>query len=287
MTIVAGTDLSPAAHPVVDVAAAVARARAETLLLVHAADGPVLAHHRARLADEAERLRAAGTQVTAEVESGGVAEVLARTVRAAKIAEITLLVVGAQGRERRALLGTAATAALRRVAAPVLVVRSPERLAPLMDGARDGSRLRALVCVALDETERGVAEALRLLADTTAVDADVAHFHLIPEPALPAIQAIPATPGSAAKRHDLVRLASRDVVESLGPLPARVRTTPLVRDGYGRLDVHVGDLARERDVDIVVCGSHHRHGLDRLREGSVAEGVVKHAPVSVLVGRAP
>ena len=46
------------------------------------------------------------------------------------------------------------------------------------------------------------------------------------------------------------------------------------------------DVARELGVDAIVVGSYPRHGLGRLRPGSVADHVVRHAPCAVLVVRA-
>jgi len=45
--------------------------------------------------------------------------------------------------------------------------------------------------------------------------------------------------------------------------------------------------AAEQDCDLIVMGSHGRHGLRRLLEGSVAERVVRDAPCPVLVVKAP
>jgi nucleotide-binding universal stress UspA family protein len=47
------------------------------------------------------------------------------------------------------------------------------------------------------------------------------------------------------------------------------------------------DEARAWKADLIVIGSHGRHGLDRLLLGSVAEGVLRHAPCSVEVVREP
>jgi len=46
------------------------------------------------------------------------------------------------------------------------------------------------------------------------------------------------------------------------------------------------DEAGDREVDLLVVGTHGRTGLGRLLLGSVAERVVRHAPCSVLVTRA-
>jgi len=46
-------------------------------------------------------------------------------------------------------------------------------------------------------------------------------------------------------------------------------------------------LARERQVDLVVMGTHGRTGLSRLLMGSVAEQVVRRAPCPVLTVKSP
>ena len=46
------------------------------------------------------------------------------------------------------------------------------------------------------------------------------------------------------------------------------------------------DYARDKMVDVVVIGTHGRHGLSRLVMGSVAERVVRNAPCPVLTVRA-
>jgi len=58
-------------------------------------------------------------------------------------------------------------------------------------------------------------------------------------------------------------------------------------------EVHVGDayevivdIAKEKDIDLVVMGSHGRRGLTRLLMGDVTAKVVGHAPCTVMVVRA-
>jgi nucleotide-binding universal stress UspA family protein len=46
------------------------------------------------------------------------------------------------------------------------------------------------------------------------------------------------------------------------------------------------DAANEWHPDLIVMGSHGRHGLDRLVMGSVSERIVRYAPCSVEVIRA-
>lgn len=47
------------------------------------------------------------------------------------------------------------------------------------------------------------------------------------------------------------------------------------------------DEARAWKPDLIVIGSHGRHGLDRLLLGSVAEAVLRHAPCSIEIVREP
>ena len=53
----------------------------------------------------------------------------------------------------------------------------------------------------------------------------------------------------------------------------------------GEVRTTILDFADSWEANMVVVGSHGRHGILRLLLGSVAESVVRHAPCSVLVVR--
>jgi nucleotide-binding universal stress UspA family protein len=53
----------------------------------------------------------------------------------------------------------------------------------------------------------------------------------------------------------------------------------------GRPTRAINEYAKEHDVDHIVMGSHGRSGVTRVLLGSVAEGVVRRAPVPVTVVR--
>lgn len=53
----------------------------------------------------------------------------------------------------------------------------------------------------------------------------------------------------------------------------------------GRPQDAIVTCAEESDADIVVVGSHGRQGISRVLLGSVAEEVVRHSPVPVMVVR--
>ncbi len=71
----------------------------------------------------------------------------------------------------------------------------------------------------------------------------------------------------------------RDEAERLAGRP--VRSTVIAGDAASE----IVRLAREREIDLVVVGTHGRRGLRRFVVGSVAERVVREAPCAVVVGR--
>ena len=52
---------------------------------------------------------------------------------------------------------------------------------------------------------------------------------------------------------------------------------------YGSTADGIIHCAKEFQADLIVIGTHNRHGLGRLLMGSVAEHVVRNSPVPVLV----
>lgn len=55
----------------------------------------------------------------------------------------------------------------------------------------------------------------------------------------------------------------------------------------GSPPAEVARLAADEKADLVVVGTRGRTGIERAVLGSVAEGIVRHAPCAVLVARAP
>jgi universal stress protein A len=52
---------------------------------------------------------------------------------------------------------------------------------------------------------------------------------------------------------------------------------------HGEAASEIVQVAKDRDVDLIVVSSHGRTGLGRILFGSTAEAVVRHAPCPVLV----
>jgi nucleotide-binding universal stress UspA family protein len=61
----------------------------------------------------------------------------------------------------------------------------------------------------------------------------------------------------------------------------------LIETAGRRVPAAIVDEAKSWGADLIVVGTHARRGLDRVLLGSVAEGVSRAAPVSVLLVREP
>jgi nucleotide-binding universal stress UspA family protein len=136
------------------------------------------------------------------------------------------------------------------------------------------------ILIAVDTSEIGVHAALVGLELASALGAQVAFIHVI-GPALSDDAWMPVASLELTLRPDS---EITQVLESLAgrvPIPKDATKFAPVGDP---VDSIVG-AARGWPADLVVVGSHGRDGLGRVLLGSVAEGVVRHAPCPVLVVR--
>jgi nucleotide-binding universal stress UspA family protein len=51
----------------------------------------------------------------------------------------------------------------------------------------------------------------------------------------------------------------------------------------GDLGENILEVAKSRKADMVVIGTHHKRGIDKILSGSVAEKVFRHSPVPLLI----
>jgi len=93
--------------------------------------------------------------------------------------------------------------------------------------------------------------------------------------------------GDVMARHDALNAHASALVNRVaGTLRTMgFKATPSVVSGHA--EGAILQAAREWKPDLIVLGSHGRRGLDRLLLGSVAEGVMRHAPCSVELVRQP
>ena len=104
----------------------------------------------------------------------------------------------------------------------------------------------------------------------------------VPEPfsVTMALASVPApVPEDVAKR---VMAVAQESLQALAAKAPEI-TRRLIRKGHP-VEI-ILEVAKDIDADVIVMGTHGRRGVSQLFMGSVAEYVVRHAPVPVLTVR--
>jgi universal stress protein E len=226
-----------------------------------------------RLLERVEALtgRDAG-QVTVMVEDGAPDEEIARQC---ETFGADLMVVGSHGQtgHRPRLFGSTAERVVKRSPVSVLVARPSYETGRILLATDFATSADAAAHLAANE-------AVRRCASITAVHSVEV---IAPELALADMATIPP-----------IALASYPVEEIRQAARKRLSETLAALGVDGDVEVTEGPpgeaivkLAAERRAELVVIGSSHRSGIDRLLLGSVALRVVREAPCSVLVARVP
>jgi nucleotide-binding universal stress UspA family protein len=92
------------------------------------------------------------------------------------------------------------------------------------------------------------------------------------------------TPDMTERRKELVKLAEGSIAKAVDVLrPAGFKTETRVVDDEIRSGI-LG-MADEWKADLIVLGSHGKHGIEKFLLGSVAESVARHAKCSVMIVR--
>jgi nucleotide-binding universal stress UspA family protein len=278
MSIICGSDLSPASSGALDVARALAAQRGDrAVVLVHVVDGEPgddeLAGQRARLVAQAGA--GDGPPVRVEVIVGPADETL---VGFAETEGSDLIVIAARSRAERSAsrLGSTAAQVIARTHVPVIVVRDP---APWLAFARGTRPLKILLGIDDSATcDLGVQWTLALgkrgpidvvLGAIYYPDDAAAHY------GLPARALVEADP-------EIERLMQRDLIRRFtgSAASASPTITARARRGLGRIGDHMIELADEEHVDAIVVGTGQKTGLGRL--GSVSSVIVEDARQSVV-----
>jgi nucleotide-binding universal stress UspA family protein len=285
MSIICGTDLSPASSGALEVARALAAQRGDReVVLVHVADGDAPGDDDRDRQAEIVELRA---RLAAQARTNGAPAVRAELllgppdltlVRFAETERSDLIVIAARSRRERgsANLGTTAGNVIARTHVPVIVVRDP---APWLAFARGERPLRVLLGIDDSATcDLGVQWTIALarrgpidvvLGAIYYPDDAAAHYGLPP-------RALVETD------PEIERLMERDLLRrfagSTPPLSHGV--VARARRGLGRIGDHMIELARDEHVDAIIVGTGQKTGLGRL--GSVSSVIVEDAPESVV-----
>lgn len=292
MPIVCGTDFSVTADRAVQAAAAVAQRAGIPLELVCATGARL---HVAAFPDTAQGLNLGAApraeQLAAQVARLGADGIAADGILDPQVAEdalvsragrhdVPLVVLGAVGHStiERLLVGSVAGRVAMASPKPVLVVREGASWQRWRDGH---APLRVLVAFDTGASARAAMAWggwLASLGNVQLTAGWVVHpafenQRLGASGAGAGIELLPAT-------HDALEseFAAR-VAEALPDHTVELQLEP----NLGRVDSALIELAHARHIDLLVVGSHQRHGFERLWEASVSRGVLHHAPMSVAV----
>ena len=288
MKILCGTDFSEPAKEAAEVAAAMAARLMVPLHLIHcAADWLVPAdlpagHYldadsRQSLATESLRLTRPGLAITTELCYGNASHHLV----AAATPDVCFVLVGSTGKGavQRLILGSVADQVAQTCDVPVLIVKEAQ---PLLDWLLKRTNLCVLCAAELIQSSDAALAFTRQLSRMGETNLEIGH--IIPMDML-LIQAAgwintPDADGPGAL-EEVVSL-KRDMAEqsrrALGIIPQAVH----VRESLGNPAYEFLSLAHERRADLIVLGSHHRHGIDRIIHPSFSRRILSHATTNVL-----
>lgn len=281
MRVLCGSDFSPSAIEAATVAARWSSRSDADLHLIHVrrpVGGADSHEQRERLVAEAKRLQALGARVSGlDVVLGEVSETI---LQEAVHRRADLVVLGALGERVRDrwMAGSIATRVARDSPIPVLVVRDGARLEAWLRGEKS---LRLLTGFERGESTDA---ALRWAGQTAGLgQCELTVLQLV-MPGPENRRAHATGPGMGlnlqpeTERQLLEELRSH-VSRLVGDVPVRL----LVKPALGRMDKHLVMEGQEAGVDLMVVGSHQRHGFQRWWSGSVSHGVLSAANISVVV----
>lgn len=189
-----------------------------------------------------------------------------------------LLVVGSHGASGAArwLLGSTADRLVRSSPVPVVVIRGDAQ--HFMDWTTRRRPMKVLVCVDFEDAADAVASAALAICRGGELACEIHFAHSFEAPSPFAIKGAIQHPSTQfgelelRVQDELERIASRNAVPS-----ERIH---LLR---GKPASAIAKLAKDEGFDLIVAGTHSRHGLERLLVGSVATGLLHRAPCPVVV----
>jgi nucleotide-binding universal stress UspA family protein len=252
---------------------AAARLARQVDLSVRRAERDYLRQLQARLAPSAPKGRIRGVTLT-----GPVPETLAKYVAELGV-DLVVMATHGRGGFQRAWLGSVADRLVRTLEIPVLLVRAGDE-APAQP-PRGGLLLVPLDGSPLAEDALGPAVALARL-----LDADVQLVQVVRPAMLPtdASYHLPSTYDEATTA--IFRREAQDYLDDMAEQvhSAGARASGRAVLGWSAAETLL-ELSRSKPVGLIAIATHGRSGLRRAALGSVADKLVRGAPVPVLVSR--
>jgi nucleotide-binding universal stress UspA family protein len=225
-----------------------------------------------------DQLAAAGLRSFSETPAGSPKEVITQYA-SQWCANLVMVGSHGHGAATRFLLGSVAQAVLRTATCSVEIVRqgaqtSSRGMKILL--ATDGSECSAKAVASIASRPWPVQSEIRILSVVQLLTADVPSMVSSVRAPVPSLVdevcklARSRAEEAVAAAHKALNASGLDISEE----------TPL-----GEPRAAILDQAKTWGADLIVLGSHGRHGLERLAMGSVAETVADYAPCSVEVVR--
>ena len=140
------------------------------------------------------------------------------------------------------------------------------------------------ILLATDGSEEAELAALRAvdIAEMTDSELHVVHVGVLPT----FLESYPGTLGYSGKLYEQIEEESRERLRELSwQVKVAGGTVAGSHPRMGAVDLEVVALAKELGVGLIVMGCRGHRGIRRAIEGSISDGVIRHAPCPVLVIR--
>lgn len=229
-----------------------------------------MAKKKTELLQAAEPLRSTGAVVDVVVLEGDSPAETFLSYLKAENPTVTVLAAGAKTPLDRWAYGSLTERIAQHSPVPTLIVGDPARL---RDWDWIGQRLRILAAVDLTS---GADPVLRWVKELNRVAPfDLIPCHLNREPVAPGDLILSERPreNPAGLQSQLERDLKKKVRDQLGEELIEV----IVKPCSGEKAAAIAAIARETRADIIVVGTHQRHGLSRVFQGSISRELL-HVP---------